>query len=316
MLATLHAEDTDCYRLLHGAVEGLPGLAVDRYGSVLLIQTWSREMDPADIDAVRLLVSESLDVELQVVWNHRGGRKQAFERWFTFDEDGEWIGRELGLSYDVRPRHRGRDPLLFLDLRAGRGLLLQRSKGCEVLNLFAYTCGMGLAAAKGGAASVLNVDFASSALAVGRANAVRNAISEVQFMTLQADVLPTLRQLAGLPVKGRASRRRSYERFAPRQFDLVLLDPPAWSKGPFGAVDVVRDYGSLFKPALLATRSGGAMLVTNNSAKVDWESWVSQLERCARKAARPLRGLERILPESDFPSPDDQPPLKVAWIEV
>jgi len=175
---------------------------------------------------------------------------------------------------------------------------------------------LGLAAARGGAASVLNVDFAASALAVGKRNAARNEIGPDRFVTLQADVLPTIRQLSGLPVKGRASRRRSFEKVAARQFDCVLLDPPAWSKGPFGAVDVVRDYSSLFKPALLATRSGGAMLVTNNSAKVDWESWLDLLERSARKAGRALLEVERIFPETDFPSPDGRHPLKIAWLQV
>jgi 23S rRNA (cytosine1962-C5)-methyltransferase len=185
-----------------------------------------------------------------------------------------------------------------------------------VLNLFAYTCGMGLAAVRGGASTVLNIDFAGSALAVGMSNAARNEIGLERFVTMQADVLPTIRQLAGLPVKGRASRRRSFEKLAARQFDCVLLDPPAWAKGPFGAVDVVRDYSSLFKPALLATRPGGAMLVTNNSAKVDWEPWVALLERSARKAGRALREVQRILPETDFPSPDGRHPLKIAWLKV
>ena len=316
LLESLHAEGTDCYRLFHGAVEGAPGLTIDRYGLVLLVQTWSRELEPSSLEKLQSVVEGALGCSLRLVWNHRTNEKDAFERWFPFETEAEHIGSELALQYDVRPRHRGRDPLLFLDLRSGRRALLQRASGCEVLNLFAYTCGMGLAVAKGGAAQVVNIDFAASALSIGKRNAALNDIAPDRFVTVQADVLPTLRQLAGLGVKGRASRRRSFERFSARQFDLVLLDPPAWAKGPFGAVDVVRDYSSLFKPALLATRPGGAMLVTNNSARVDWDVWVDLLKRSARKAGRPLRDLERILPEEDFPSPDGKPPLKVAWLQV
>ena len=95
-----------------------------------------------------------------------------------------------------------------------------------------------------------------------------------------------------------------------------MTDSPAWSKGSFGAVDVVRDYPSLFKPALLATRPGGVMLVTNNSARVVKEDWLDVLQRCADKAGRPIRDLDWLLPESDFPSSDGRHPLKMAWLQV
>ena len=52
LIEALHAEGTNCYRLFHGAVEGLPGLAVDRYGPVLLVQTWSRELEPGQLDEI------------------------------------------------------------------------------------------------------------------------------------------------------------------------------------------------------------------------------------------------------------------------
>tara|TARA_Y100001968_G_scaffold235716_1_gene218916 strand:+ start:1478 stop:2428 length:951 start_codon:yes stop_codon:yes gene_type:complete len=316
LLRDLVAEHTDCFRLLHGAVEGVPGLTLDRYGSVLLAQTWKRSLDESDVGVIVDLAGEALDEDLLFVWNHRDGGAGSFARFFDFTEESGFVGRELGLMYDVRPRHRGADPLLFLDLRAGRRKVMEAALGKTVLNLFAYTCGLGLAAMQGGARQVLNLDFSASALEIGRANAARNGFDLQCFATLQADCLPALRQLAGLPVKGRASRRRSYVRLQQRRFDLVLLDPPAWSKSPFGAVDVVRDYMSLFKPALLATAEGGQMMVTNNSPRVLWDDWVAGLERGVRKLGRQLRSLDRIRPEADFPSPDGQSPLKVAWLEV
>ena len=57
-------------------------------------------------------------------------------------------------------------------------------------------------------------------------------------------------------------RQRNYQRFEPRRFNVVVLDPPGWAKGPFGAIDIVRDYPGLLKPALLATAPGGGLLVT------------------------------------------------------
>ena len=146
-------------------------------------------------------------------------------------------------------------------------------------------------------------------------SAQRNAIPSERISFVHEDVLPVLRQLAGLPVKGRGSAR-PYLKLAAREFELVFLDPPAWSKGPFGAVDVARDYASLFKPALLATARGGTILATNHLASVTRADFAAQLEACARKAGRPLSGIELLGPDEDFPARDGEAPLKIAVCHV
>ena len=319
LLARLEAEGTDCYRLLHGAVEGAPGVTVDRYGPVLLVQTWGDPPEPGLVEALGAAAGSALGTALSPVWNDRAADADRRGRRSRPPADPRLaapVGRELGLAYDVRPRHRGEDPLLFLDLRGGRRRLLEASRGASVLNLFAYTCAAGVAAARGGATEVWNVDFAGSALAVGRRNAALNDLPPELFRTVHEDVFPVVRQLAGLPVKGRGARHRPYLFLEPRAFDIVVLDPPRWAKGPFGAVDVVRDYPGVFKPALLATRPGGHVLATNHVPSVALEDWLGVLERAAEKAGRPLASVEFLPPEDDFPSPDGRPPLKVAWIAV
>lgn len=305
LLAAWHAEGTDCYRLLHGVAEGAPGVAVDRYGPILLVQTWRDPLAHGDLEPVRQACEDAVGAPLVAVWNHRGSRPVEFARWHDPELPRAPIGRELGVPYDVRPRHRGQDPLLFLDLRCVRRRVLALAAGRSVLNLFAYTCGVGVCAARGGAREVWDVDFAASALEVGRANAVLSGVETVQ---VQDDCLPVLRQLAGLHV----GRKRPRTRLAPRTFDLVVLDPPTRSTGPWGAVDLVRDYPAIFKPALLATAPGGRVIATNHVAEVPVEDWVATLERAARKADRPLDGIEILAPEADFPSFDGRPPLKVA----
>lgn len=307
-LAALHAAGTDCYRLLHGAVEGHPGLTVDRYGPVLLVQTWRDPVDPSAVRAAADRVQGALDVPLTPVYNHRA-KPVDFERHWPHADDGEVLGHEEGLSYDVRPRHGGQDPLLFLDLRALRRRVRAEAAERSVLNLFAYTCGVGLAAAAGGASEVWNVDFAKRALAVGHANADRNGLPQ-RFEKENSFVV--MRQMAGLSV----GRRGRYTRYEPRRFDLVVLDPPRWSTSRYGTVDTVGDYPSLFKPAVLATTPGGIVAATNNVASVDREAWFAVLRRCAEKAGRPLVDLQWMPPDDDFPSPDGQPPLKVAWCRV
>jgi 23S rRNA (cytosine1962-C5)-methyltransferase len=160
-----------------------------------------------------------------------------------------------------------------------------------------------------------NVDFAGSALEVGRRNAEANGIVPERFTTLQSDCLPILRQLAGQPVQ-RRGKHLPFARVERRPYDLLVLDPPRFSKGPFGAVDVVNDYASLFKPALLALAPGGAVLATNHVPGVHAADWHAALRRCAEKAGRPLRELEPIAVDADFPSFDGEPPLKMVLARI
>ena len=74
---------------------------------------------------------------------------------------------------------------------------------------------------------------------------------------------------------------------------------------------MVRDYQSLFKPAVLATRPGGTVLATNHVSTVEMDEWSEALERCARKAGRELASMQVLAPEADFPSPDGRHPLKI-----
>jgi len=303
--ARLHAEGTDCYRLFHGVVEGQGGLTVDRYGELILAQTFREALDDPSWATLQAALADLVPEAPLRVLNHRSGGEQQP----ASDEALQPVwAREQGLAYRIVARHRGRDPWLFLDLRSARRWVRSSSAGLRVLNLFAYTCGVGVAAAAGGAARVCNVDFSASHLAVGWENAERNGRQQ-QF--LQDDVLLVVRQLAGLPVKGRAARRR-YVRRDPESFDLVVLDPPRWARSRWGAVDVVRDYPSIFKPAVLATVPGGRVLATNHVSSVPLEEWIDALERCAAKAGRPQRGVEVLQPDEDFPTFDGRPPLKVA----
>jgi 23S rRNA (cytosine1962-C5)-methyltransferase len=307
LLARLLAEGTDCVRLFHGATEGLPGIAIDRYGPVLLTQAWGRSLDETDRETIARIARARVDPTLVPAFIRRDERETPGEIDPRLIEP---VGHELGLAYDVRPFHRGKDPLLFLDLRVARRWVRAHASGLSVLNLFAYTCGIGVAAGAGGAKQVWNVDFARSALEVGRANAAGNRLADTVFRTIEENVIPALRQLAGMPVKGRGAAR-PYTRLERRTFDLVVLDPPRWAKTPFGAIDVVRDYPSLIKPAIACVAPGGRLLLTNHVPSVSMPDFESVVRRTAEKSSRDLTALEPLVPDADFPTPDGRHPLKI-----
>ncbi|AHL74428.1 SAM-dependent methyltransferase [Stutzerimonas stutzeri] len=321
LLDQLHAQGTDCYRLFHGSQEGAPGLTADRYGPLLLVQSFHQPLERDALLALHEQLCTSLGEPLSLVYNDRSQGNSRIDRTdpvYRADPAGldDQVGREWGLNYRVRARHSGQDPLLFLDLRNARGWVKANSAGKSVLNLFAYTCGVGLCAAAGGAREVWNLDFAESNLAVGRENGALNPeLAPMQFV--QSDYFPAIRQLAGLPISQRRGRALpDYPRLMPKQFDLILLDPPAWSKSAFGTVDLLRDYQSLLKPALLATAEGGVLICCNNLAKISLDDWREQVLRCAMKTGRPVRDCQVLSPAHDFPSIDGQPPLKVLTLQL
>jgi 23S rRNA (cytosine1962-C5)-methyltransferase len=308
LLPRLLAEGTDSWRIFHGIAEGRPGLTVDRYGALVLVQTFREPLERADLDAIEAAVGAP------VVWNHRGkGARESFEAWHAAGEAGEreHVARELGVAYAIRARHRGQDPWLFLDLRAGRRALTAMCAGKSVLNLFAYTGAAGIAALVHGASEAWNVDFARSSLSVSKRHAELNAVDRKRLVTVEEDVFPVVWQLTGVLVKGRLAAR-PYVRVQERRFDVVFLDPPALAKSRFGSVDVERDYAGLFKPAVLALEDGGAVIATNHVASVAADAWREGLLRCAAKAGRPLADVELIEPDDDFPSFDGRKPQKIA----
>jgi len=321
LLAELHAQGTDCYRLFHGSQEGAPGLTADRYGPQLLVQSFHQTLEREALLELHATIEQQLGQPLLLVYNDRSRGNSRVDRHDPVYQASEaaladTVGHEWGLNYRVRGRHAGQDPLLFLDLRNARGWVKQHSAGKRVLNLFAYTCGVGLAAAAGGAREVCNLDFAEGNLAVGRENGALNPqLAPMDF--IQSDYFPAIRQLAGLPISQRRGQKLpSYPRLEARQFDLVFLDPPAWAKSAFGTVDLLRDYQSLLKPALLSTAEDGVLICNNNLAKVAMDDWRELVLRCAEKAGRPVREWQVLSPASDFPSQDGRPPLKTLVLHL
>lgn len=314
------AEQTDAYRLFHGSVEGEPGLTVDRYGELLLVQSFHRPLEPAQLDALETFYAEVMPGLIPVyndrsLSNSRIANPLPPEVMALATQPRQF--QELGVNYRIQARHAGQDPWLFLDMRAGRRRVMREAAGKSVLNLFAYTCGVGVAAAKAGARLVVNVDFAESSLAIGRENARLNELA-TRPRFVKSDFFPAARQYSGIgqPKFVRGRSLPPFPKLEKHAFDLVFLDPPRYAKSLFGVVDVVNDYPALFKPALLSTAEGGTLICCNNVAEVEREAWLEQMLRSAIKAGRAIRDHEWILPEADFPSLDGRPPLKIVLLRV
>ncbi|MCL1125851.1 class I SAM-dependent rRNA methyltransferase [Shewanella surugensis] len=309
---------TNCFRVFHGTVEGINGLTIDRYGDTWLVQSFHQTVEEDILTEISNVLSKK--IPSPIVYNDRSKRHSRVLNSLGSNlndsaETAQTI-HENGLLFTSKLRHEGQDPWLFLDMRIGREFVGAHSKHKSVLNLFSYTCGIGIAAAVGGAERVVNVDFSSFALAAGKENAQLNdVVKQCEFV--QSDVFPAIRQLAGLKVMGRGNKKLpDYPKLSATQFDLVFLDPPRFAKSPFGTVDLINDYQSLFKPAMLATKKGGMIVCCNNVAKVERKSWFSSLVRCVEKQGRSVSAHTWLTPHDDFPSFDDNHPLKIVALKI
>ena len=187
--------------------EGRPGLTVDRYGEAALVQTFRTGLSAETLHDVEAVLP------WPVVWRHRGFRERA--SWYPAPgwavEPATF--QELGVRYEAPLVHRGQDPWLFLDFRAGRRWLARNAPGRSVLNTFAYTGGAGLVAARSGAASVTQLDHGRWCLEAAQSLAQLNG---VQTEVVREDFFAAMRQWAGVPrsvasprdTGGRSSRHR------------------------------------------------------------------------------------------------------------
>lgn len=201
--ASLHeTPDLDVYRVFHGWGEGCPGLAIDRHGEVATIEYRAEVADRLDeivaaLDACRRFA--------RVVARPRG--QDAFA--LRGEPGAHVVVCEHGLRFAVDPA-RPRNPGLFLDARPARRWLREQSRDRRVLNLFAFTGSLGVAAAAGGARSVVHVDSVQSALAMCRANHALNGIPVDDRALARVNVYQHLRRQS-------AGRQR---------MGGIILDPP------------------------------------------------------------------------------------------
>jgi 23S rRNA (cytosine1962-C5)-methyltransferase len=242
----LSAESSDALRLVYGESDGLPGVIVDRYREVLVLQLlsagaerWRTELS----DAVRELtgcacVFERSDADVREL---EGLPAKSGLLYGALPAAGVQI-REHGLSYGVDVAE-GHKTGFYLDQRDNRKRIGELSQGREVLNCFCYTGGFTLNALAGGAASVLSVDSSGNALAQARDNLRRNELDAARAEWQEADVFKHLRTL----------------RDQGRSFDLIVLDPPKFAPTAAFAEKAARGYKDINLLALKLLRAGGLL---------------------------------------------------------
>ena len=256
-------------RLVYSEGDFLPGLVVDRYGSMLCAQILTAGMESCRAEIVESL-AEAFPCRLLYERSEGSGRKREglLERRGPLRGGGEpWEEVEIdGLRFLVDVES-GPKTGFFLDQRENRRIVRGLSRGKRVLDGFCSTGAFGIYALAGGADSVLAIDASSPAVAAAAENAARNGFAD-RWEGRAADLFAELRELA-------ASGRR---------FDLVVLDPPSFAKSRGGLEGAVRGYRDINRMGLSVLAPGGFLATSSCTQLVDVAKWREALRAAAADA--------------------------------
>jgi 23S rRNA (cytosine1962-C5)-methyltransferase len=277
---------TSACRLVFSEADGLSGLVVDRYGDCLVVQPTSLAMAQR-LEMIVALLTELLAPRAIVL---RVDKSMAQLEGADLTEGtvhgelpaGPLTIHEHGLAYEV-DLHAGQKTGFYLDQKENRLAAAAWLRGRRVLDMFCYSGGFALHAARAGAADVLGIDASKKAVAQAQRNAEINGLANVRFET--GDGFQTLDDLNARQEK----------------FDAVILDPPKFARGRSGASGALMAYHRLNRTAVGLLPPGGILVTCSCTGGVSREDFVLMLSGVAQKTGRDLRILEQRGASADHP---------------
>ncbi|MBN1510697.1 MAG: class I SAM-dependent methyltransferase [Phycisphaerae bacterium] len=276
-LSCLLDPGVEALRLLTGQYEGVPGLVVEAFGPVLVLDVQQGRFQ-GDADLLRHIghwYVRTLGVSSVYLRQSPKDRSGSQGRPSDADlltplvgapADEEFVIQERNLRFRIRPTS-GPNVGLFLDQRENRRRIRELADGRRVLNLFAYTCGFSVAAAAGRAASVTSVDLSKSRLETGKENFRINGLPLEPHTFVCSEVFAYF------------ARARRQDRL----FDLIIIDPPTFAraKHPKRSFTLEKDLRPLVAEALTLLAPGGLLLLSTNSRKASKRWLLDQVSAAA-----------------------------------
>ena len=284
--------DTSSCRLIFGEADFLPGLVVDKFSDVLVVQSLALGIDKMKMTIIRLLeeVLAEDGVKIRGVFERSDAKvreQEGMERVKgflsePFDTSVEIIENGVHYLVDVKD---GQKTGFFLDQKYNRLAIQRLAKDAKVLDCFTHTGSFALNAAKGGAASVTAVDISAEAVQMAEHNAAINDCSDVMH-GLQANVFDLLSDL--------------FNKHS-REYDFIILDPPAFTKSGSTVKNAIRGYKEINLKAMKLLPRGGYLATCSCSHFMKEELFVKMLQDAAHDANVSLRQIEARQQSPDHP---------------
>ena len=290
----LRPQDLSCCRVIFGEADGFPGLTVDRFSDLLVVQTLSCGMErlkpllfPMLLEVLRADGQEIRGIfeRNDVAIRSLEGLAQ-FKGWWGDEHPASPVTEicENGIFYSVDVEN-GQKTGFFLDQKYNREAVGRLAEGKRVLDCFTHTGSFALNAARGGAAHVTAVDVSESAIDMARRNAARNNLAD-RMDFLCADIFELLPALEAKGV---------------RDYDFIILDPPAFTKSRKTVDSAERGYKEINYRAMKLLPRGGYLATASCSHFMPSEQFEKMLRAAAADAQVELRQIEARQQASDHP---------------
>ena len=278
-------EDNTIYRLVHGEGDRLPGLVIDVYGKTAVMQAHSVGMHVCRETIADALIAasngliENVYYKSETTLPFKADLHQ--ENGFLRGHDDGNIALENGLKFHI-DWLRGQKTGFFVDQRENRSLLEHYAKGRNVLNMFCYTGGFSVYALRGNAKLVHSVDSSSKAIDLTRANAELNFPNDSRHEAFAEDAFKFLEQ-------------------AGSNYDLIVLDPPAFAKHKDALRNALKGYTRLNAIAFKKIRKGGIVFTFSCSQAVNKDQFRLAVFTAAAQSGRHVRILHQLHQPADHP---------------
>lgn len=283
--------DIDSCRVIFGEADFLPGIVVDKFSDVLVVESLTLGIERFKIEIINILkeIMAEDDIVIRGVYERSDAKVRLNE---GMERVKGFIGNEFdtnvpivenGVKYIVDVKD-GQKTGFFLDQKYNRLAVQKLCKGAKVLDCFTHTGSFALNAGIAGATSVLGVDASELAVHQARENARINALSDVVRFEC-ADVFELLPEL-----------ERTGEKF-----DVVILDPPAFAKSKNSVKNAVKGYREINLRAMKLVKNGGFLATCSCSHFMDYELFTKTISQAAQNVHKRLRQVEYRTQAPDHP---------------
>lgn len=283
---TVEPNNLDNCRLIFGEADGLPGLTVDRYNDVLVTQITCYGLEKNKDILYKALLEVLKDEKIHAIYERNDVKSREkeglslYKGFYYGNTSTIQVIQENGLKLNVDIEN-GQKTGYFLDQKSNRVIIRHLSKGKNVLDCFTHTGGFALNAALGGAKHVTAVDVSAIALNEGKENAKLNSLTNLSFV--QADVfdyLDTLKQNA---------------------YDLIILDPPAFTKSRRTVMKAYNGYKRINMQAMQVLRNGGYLATCSCSRYMECDLFEKMLKEAALEIGVQLKQISVTQQNADHP---------------